>query len=327
MKKEKMELLEKIIFILLIAGVLVVIHFNNGISSYIANYLMPSYYSIPAIDVHEHIALGENQTADLIRIMDKLNISKMVLLDTPSVTFGKDDKFGDYDQNVEIQLKMKAQYPGRFLVLYTYPPWDTGGPNKIEKYYKEGIDGLKFYNGVIYNMLGPINSTAMYRAYEKARELNLSVLIHVESQDSEQLAEFEQVLRDFPNVTFICPHMCAAESHLDLLETLLDKYPNLYTDVSAWQRVGTFAVKMPDEYRQFIIKHSDRIMYATDLVKSNDVNDQLDAKAWFACERDLLEKGQFSCFLEDGVLRGLHLPHDVLVQIYQLTPKKVYANA
>jgi len=284
-------------------------------------------YDIPAIDVHEHIMLGPNGTSDLIRVMDRLNITKIVLLDTPTLTFGENSNFEGYDQNVENQLKMKQEFPGRFFVLYTYPPWDLEGPNKIVKYYGEGIDGLKFYNGVMYDLLGPINSTNMYRAYQKARELNLSVIMHVESQDPVQLAQFQQILRDFPDVIFICPHLCAAEDHLEILESLLDEHPNLYTDVGAWQRVGHFAVEQPDSFRQFIIKHQDRVMYASDMVYSDDSNQGLDLKQWLSCERDLLEKKTFTCFLETGTLTGLNLPHDVLVKIYQTNPERVYKGA
>lgn len=299
--------------------------------AFLVNFNFHNTSSIPAIDVHEHIVLKSTDTTQLVSIMNDLNIQKMVLLDTPGITFGTSNNFTDYDKNIEIQLAMKRQYPGRFLVLYSYPPWDADGPNKIEKYSREGIDGLKFYNGVIYDLLGPINSTAMYHAYEKARELNISVLIHVESQDPDQLPQFEQVLHDFPDVTFICPHMCAAQDHLDILEKLLDEHPNLYTDVSAWQRVGSFAVNNSESFRSFIIKHQDRVMYASDIVKGDEVNPQLTApyiEKWFKCEKDLLEKTNFVCFLEGNrVLQGLHLPDSVLKNIYQVNPKKVYKNA
>jgi predicted TIM-barrel fold metal-dependent hydrolase len=281
--------------------------------------------SIQAIDVHEHVVLNESETVKLISIMDELKISKMVLLDTPSNTLGKNDRFEDYDKNVEMQLRMKALYPGRFLVLYTYPPWDADGPSKIEKYYKQGIDGLKFYNGVMYDMLGPINSSEMYLAYQKARELNISVLIHVEALDPVQFPQFEQVLDGFPDVTFICPHLCGAAQNLTLLDSMLAQHKNLYTDSGPWTRVGTFAVKDTDEFRDFFIRHSDRIMYATDIVR-DDMSSNATVEQWLKCGRDLLEKINFNCFLEKGWLNGMHLPKDVLKDIYQTTPKKVYKN-
>jgi predicted TIM-barrel fold metal-dependent hydrolase len=281
--------------------------------------------NIQAIDVHEHIVLNESETPKLIKIMDDLKISKMILLDTPSETLGKNDKFEDYDQNVETQLKMKALYSGRFLVLYTYPPWDVDGPNKTEKYYKEGIDGLKFYNGVITD-LGPINSSQMYAAYQKARQLNLSVVMHAEALNEEQFVEFEQVLNDFPDVIFICPHLCGSAENLAVLDSMFAEHKNLYTDSGPWHRVGTYVVKNPEKFREFFIAHSDRIMFATDIVRG-DMSSNMIVEKWFQCGRDLLEKINFRCFLEKGWLQGMHLPKDVLINIYQINPKKVYKNA
>jgi predicted TIM-barrel fold metal-dependent hydrolase len=283
--------------------------------------------NIPAIDVHEHIMLNNSETAKLIAIMDQLNISKMVLLDTPGITFGTSENFTDYDENIQIQLKMKSLYPGRFLVLYTFPPWDKDGPSKIEEYYKQGIDGLKFYNGVIYDLLGPINSSQMHAAYQKARELNLPVTIHVEALDEEQFAEFEQVLNDFPDVIFICPHLCGSAENLTVLDSMFAQHKNLYADSGPWSRVGKYAVKNPETFRQFFINHSDRIMYATDIVRADDVNSNINMTKWFKCDRDLLERIDFLCFKEKGWLKGMHLPENVLKNIYEINPKKVYRNA
>jgi len=289
------------------------------------------------IDVHEHIMLEEKETAELVSLMDEMKISKMVLLDTPSITFGKNNRFEDYDANVEQQLKMKALYPDRFLVLYTYSPDDVNGPKKIEEYAKKGINekisGLKFYNGVLLAFsnltdFDPINSTRMYAAYQKARELRIPVTIHVEALLKSQFEQFEQVLTDFPDVTFICPHLCSVESELPVLESMLARHRNLYVDSGPWHRVGTFAIEEPEKFRAFFIKHSDRIMFGADIVRAIDVNTQLNMKAWIQCEKDLLEKEQFTCYREKGrekeILKGLHLPPDVLRNIYEVTPRKVY---
>ena len=289
--------------------------------------------SLEIIDVHEHIMLDEKETSQLISLMDEMNISKMILLDTPSITFGKNYKFEDYDKNVEQQLRMKELYPDRFLVLYTYAPDDVNGPKKIEEYAKKGISGLKFYNGVLLAFsnltdFDPINSTRMYAAYQKARELHLPVTIHVEALLKDQFEQFEQVLTDFPDVIFICPHMCTVESDLEVLESMLKRHSNLYVDSGPWHRIGTFAIEEPEKFRTFFIRHSDRIMFGTDIVRASDVNTQLDMKAWIQCEKDLLEKEQFTCFREKGrekeILKGLHLPTDVLRNIYEVTPRKVY---
>jgi len=311
MKKINKDFFEKI---LLLGGLILIAYFIN---------FNASGSNIPTVDVHEHIVLNESETVKLIEIMDELKISKMVLLDTPSATFGKNNEFEDYDQNVQIQLKMKAQYPDRFLVLYTYPPSDKNGPEKIEEYFKQGIDGLKFYNGVMPS-LGPINSSEMYAAYQKAREFNLSVIMHAEALDEEQFTEFEQVLNDFPDVIFVCPHLCGAAENLNVLNSMLVRHKNLFVDSGPWHRVGIFAINDTEAFRTFFINHSDRIMFATDIV-IDSVN-KVYVEKWLNCDRDLLEKINFVCFKEKGWLKGLHLPEETLKNIYQITPKKVYKN-
>jgi len=296
-------------------------------------FIVFSNNNLEIIDVHEHIMLDEKETTELISLMDEMKISKMILVDTPSITFGKNYRFEDYDKNVEQQLKMKALYSDRFLVLYTYAPDDVNGPKKIEEYFKQGISGLKFYNGVILAFsnltdFDPINSTRMYAGYQKARELHLPVTIHVEALLKDQFEQFEQALTDFPDVIFICPHLCDVESELAVLESMLSRHSNLYVDSGPWHRVGTFAIEEPEKFRDFFIKHSDRIMFGTDIVRAPDVNKELDMKAWIQCEKDLLEKEKFTCFREKGregeMLKGLHLPADVLRNIYEVTPRKLY---
>src|SRR3989344_154357 len=137
------------------------------------------------IDVHEHImTTNDSDTLRLIEMMNELKISKMVLLDTPSVLFGENtSKFEKYDENVQHLLRMKQLFPDRFLIHYTFPDSDVRGPEKFAALVPKGVDGLKFYYG---DLLGSLNSSVMYAAYEKAREFNQPVINHVETQVKSQ---------------------------------------------------------------------------------------------------------------------------------------------
>ena len=70
------------------------------------------------------------------------------------------------------------------------------GPRKTRRLADEGIDGLKFYNGLpmLRDELGPIDSPAMYLAYGAARERKLPVIIHVEALLPDERREFEHAL-------------------------------------------------------------------------------------------------------------------------------------
>ncbi len=274
------------------------------------------------IDVHEHIALDLDETAGLVNLMDRAGVSTMFLLDTPAVTFEGEGGFTGYDDTVRRQLAMKREYPGRFRVFYTFPPWDSDGPRKACALARDGIDGLKFYNGVMWKDLGAIDSPAMYAAYQAARECHLPVTIHVEALNPVQRRQFERVLADFAGVTFVCPHLCGVENSLEVLDSMLRRNANLYTDAGPWHRVGAFAIAHPEKFRAFYIAHSGRIMFATDSVK-DELDEDPPLDECIECERELLAAKYFSCF-GAGVLSGLFLPRGALEDIYHRTAEKVY---
>ena len=278
------------------------------------------------IDDHEHIVLSPEQTTALISIMDRSGIAMMFLLDTPDMTFDRNQGFEGYDETVLRQLAMKRQYPSRFRVFYTFPSYDSDGPRKAARLAENGIDGLKFYNGVIWNLLGAIDSRSMYAAYRVAREHHLPVIIHVEALNQIQRPEFERVLDDFPEVTFVCPHLCGVQNRLEVLATMFAKHRNLFTDAGPWHRVGAFATNQPDQFRAFYIAHSDRIMFATDTVKRDSIDGDPSLGQIIGCERDLLETKYFSCFRSELVMRGLYLPRATLEAIYNKTATRVFGR-
>lgn len=278
------------------------------------------------VDVHEHIVLDEAQTPALIEVMNRTGIATMFLLDSPDVTFDADAGFEGYDDTVKRQLAMKRQYPDRLRVFYTYPTSDVDGPLKTRRLAEEGIDGLKFYNGLpmLRDELGPIDSPAMYLAYGAARDLKLPVIIHVEALVPDERREFEHALNDFPQVTFICPHLCGVQGSLEILDAMLKSHPNLFTDGGPWHRVGAFAVHDPQKFRGFYLAHSNRIMFASDTVYEDRLGSNPSFDAILGCERSLLETKYFSSFRSDDVMTGLYLPRAALEDIYFRTAARVF---
>jgi predicted TIM-barrel fold metal-dependent hydrolase len=277
-------------------------------------------------DDHEHIVLDPGQTKSLIAVMDRAGIATMVLLDSPDVTFDSDARFVGYDETVTRQLAMKRQYPDRLRVFYTYPAYDIDGPRKAERLADQGIDGLKFYNGLLMlrDQLGPIDSGAMYAAYGLASARGLPVIIHVEATLAAQRREFERVLSDFPRVRFICPHLCGVQSSLEILAAMLEAHPNLFTDGGPWHRVGAFAVRAPEKFRAFYIAHSDRIMFASDSVFEDSLDEDPGLDEVLECERNLLETKYFSSFRSEEVMPGLYLPRAALEDIFFRTAARVF---
>src|SRR3989344_3323394 len=308
-----------------------------AISIFLSNqgWLLKRKFSI--IDVHEHL-LNRSEIPQIINVMNSLKISKMVLLNSLS-----DSSVNE--ENMDDLLRIKEEYPDRFLVFYTLDPNLPDSLEMLNERISQGIDGLKFYHGVIWektneenlsktldfwegkynitSLYGPINSSQMKEVFKIAGKARLPVIIHVESS-TYQLDEFEDVLKEFPNIKFICAHFCTVERNLQVLGNLFDRYPNLYTDISAWQRVGTFATKDTKSFREFILRYQDRIMWGSDIVIGSQ--DEKQIFNFLKCHLDLLEIKKFYCFLEPStLLDGLNLPEETLRKIYEENPNKFFS--
>ena len=72
---------------------------------------------------------------------------------------------------------------------------------------------------------------------------------------------FENAVRENPKTLFIACHYLNMNHDLPRLGALLDKYPNLYFDISA--RVAESA-HTPRATREFLIKYQDRVLFGTD---------------------------------------------------------------
>ncbi len=285
--------------------------------------LPPGTRLVEKIDVHEHIK-DMKQVERLLPIMNKLRITKMILLGTPTMTFGENTSvFNGTDAHMEELFKIKKKYPSRFLIFYAPNPNDPLAPQKVRTNAPRGIDGLKFYHGVI-GGLGSIDGSRMYEIYKEADRYDLPVVIHVEALNATQFSEFSHALEDFPNVKFVCPHFCGVQNKYDALASLFDKHRNLYTDMSPWHRVGKPAVNNIQAARNFVIKYQDRIMFSTDIVLTDGWISSSDIERWFRCDIDLLEASVFKCYKEGNkLLSGLNLPETVLIKIYKQNPRKL----
>src|SRR5262245_880852 len=123
--------------------------------------------------------------------------------------------------------------------------------------------------------------------YAACSELKLPVLFHIDEQrnmDAPGLPGLEKALKEYPQVVFIGhgPGWWASISgdakQADLggypkgpvasggaIDTLMDKYPNLYGDLSAGSGAGAIT-RDPKFGREFLIRRADRLMFGTDFL-------------------------------------------------------------
>ena len=122
------------------------------------------------------------------------------------------------------------------------------------------------------------------------------------------MESFENAVRDNPKTIFIACHYLNMTHDLPRLGALLDKYPNLYFDISA--RVAESA-HTPRATREFLIKYQDRVLFGTD--------NGMDADMYRKIFR-VLETNDEHFYVPDygyhWALSGFNLPDEVLKKLY-----------
>jgi len=132
------------------------------------------------------------------------------------------------------------------------------------------------------------------------------------SSYEELLAMRERMLARHPRTTFILCHLSNQGNDTGALSKVLDRYPNLYLDISARDyEIG----RQPRTARGFLTRYQDRIMFGTDMGR-----DQAMYEGWWR----LLETADE--YIPGRIwwrYYGLEMPDPVLKSIYRDTALRV----
>lgn len=116
-------------------------------------------------------------------------------------------------------------------------------------------------------------------------------------------------LRKHPNLNLCIPHFFFISDQPGLCCEMLDRYPNLFFDITpGWEMFENFA-KDRAYWRGFFSRYSHKILFGTDTFSDH-------WRETVTCLQRVLETGEaFTAFEEDCV--GLDLPEPVLRDLYQ----------
>jgi predicted TIM-barrel fold metal-dependent hydrolase len=273
------------------------------------------------VDVHTHLGRTWNSTQPLsaeglLRWMDANEISQAVVL--PLVS----PESSSYPLTTDFVLAATRPHRDRLIPFCSVDPRTSyrgglrGLVDMLKEYVERGAKGFGEHKpGVRFD--DPRNMTI----YAACGELGLSVLFHLDGErnmDAPGLPGLEKALQEYPATRFIGhgPGWWASISgrvtEADLarypegrvmpggaIDRLMDKYPNLFGDLSAGSGAG--AISRDLEFgREFLIRRADRLMFGTDylapgqevpqltLFRSLDLPDDVQEKVFRANARRLL---------------------------------------
>jgi predicted TIM-barrel fold metal-dependent hydrolase len=247
------------------------------------------------IDAHHHLrrdfltSKDKFTLAPMIDWMDRNSVSQTVvhaLIQYPEKYFPSQSENFSSD---EIFEKFAATN-GRvlpFCVVHPYAYNSTKEIVKILKRFKEkgaiGFGELKPKDAQGKSMKLALDDKRMVRIYEACAEVDFPVLFHIDSSfvvDVPGLPALEGMLKKFPEVNFIghangwwnsiSGDVKNFEGYPEGKITpggaavrLLEKYPNMYADLSA--NSGLNAITRDMEFgKQFLIDFSDKLLFGTD---------------------------------------------------------------
>jgi predicted TIM-barrel fold metal-dependent hydrolase len=253
---------------------------------------------VPVIDMHSHdYATSPEELDQWVENMKAAGIERTVILSYATGEAFDDlvDRFRPYMEHFELWCGI--DYAG-----YKEPGWEGKAIAELERCHALGAKGIGELGdkgkGLLYSRPTPapgmhLDDVRLDAVLDRAGELGMPVNIHVAEpiwmyapMDStndglmnayywkvdlsepgtldhgELIGTLERAVAKHPGTTFIACHFANCSYDLSILARLLDRYPNLFADISA--RYGETA-PIPRYMHDFYVKYQDRLLYGTDM--------------------------------------------------------------
>ncbi|MEO9477715.1 MAG: amidohydrolase family protein [Cyclobacteriaceae bacterium] len=271
---------------------------HNPISIYNIPQSRVETAKFPVIDMHSHpYAESAAELETWVKNMDQFGIEKTMLL-----TYATGAEFDSLIEAYKPHKDRFDLWCGFDYTGYGESGWAEKAVAELVRCFDQGAKGVGELGdkglGLIYSHPTPayglhIDDPSMKPLIEKCGELSMPINIHVaepkwmyaemdstndglmngfswkidkEAKDillhEELIQTLENAVAQNPQTTFIACHFANCSYDLSILSNLLDRYPNLYADISA--RYGETA-PIPRYMKSFYKKHQDRLLYGTDM--------------------------------------------------------------
>ena len=223
---------------------------------------------------------------------------------------------------------------------------------QVESFVEMGCDGVKMIEGKPtsrQHMDIPVTDAYFADYWARVEELGLPIVWHVNDPEEfwdparipgwakeqnwgygpgdiqkEQLyAEVDEVLARYPNLRIIFAHFYFLSADPDRARRFLDRHLSVHFDLAPGVEMLYNLSRDPEASREFFIEYADRIVFGTDLFSGLSVEQgRIRAGLVFRWleSGDTFRVPEEADFLlgppEDGLIRGMSLPGDVLAKIY-----------
>jgi hypothetical protein len=246
---------------------------------------------------------------------------------------------------------------GDRLQFIAIPSWQNPSVDdwlrRIEAFYNLGSRIVKFHMapGTMATRKYRLDSDELRPVVKEAADRGMILMSHVGDPDTwyngkyaADVAKFgtrddhyrmwENVMSQYPDHPWWGAHMGGNPENLPRLQSLLDRYPNLYLDLSATKWIAREVSARHVAAREFVLRNVDRLMWGSDQVSGDDRGfDFLASRLWV--HRKLWETdyvGPSPIFDPDAPpenqpqLHGVALPDAAIQKLYHDNVIKLLAR-
>lgn len=258
------------------------------------------------IDLHQHIEGRPDRFERALGIMNRSGVGVGVNLGAGTTTHRDGELSGFETVKLTGDKAAPGRFVHSMLLDYQGwddPDWSTRAVQQIIDGHRMGAAGLKEFKRLgLYlkdqsGELIQIDDPKLDAVWAKCGELGMPVSIHVgdprafwlpydESNERwtelkdhkswwfgdtsqfpprmELLEALDRVIGRHPNTTFVCVHFANNPEDLEWVDAALSRHPNMMADMAA--RIPEVGRHDPAKVRELLIKHQDRILFATDFM-------------------------------------------------------------